>query len=119
MLTGTNTKVGLAEGIQGVCQVLAAFPAGLLADKSRRDKVLRLAAVVGQLAVVAILLALFSCEILGNDIGGQEPVKFVLICVGLGRLNQLSTDVLAFHVGCRIMGNIYGFISCTFGSIVC
>ena len=84
MLTGSNTQVGLAEGIQGVCQLLAAFPAGLLSDRFRRDRVLKSAAVIGQLAVLTIIVALFSGEILGQKDGGDYTMEFTLMCFGLG-----------------------------------
>ena len=88
VLTGTNTRVGIAEGIQGACQVIAAFPAGFLSDRFRRDRALKSAAVLGQLAFVAMLLALYSEEVLGKKIGGQKKVEFILMCVGLGRRKE-------------------------------
>lgn len=94
VLSGSNTKVGIAEGIQGACQVTAAFPAGWLADRYRRDRVLKYSAVLGQVAVVLILLALFSGDLLGLFSRDETEktqtrfdstlVEYVLLCIGLG-----------------------------------
>ena len=101
MLTGTNTRVGVAEGIQGTCQVLAAFPAGYLADRYRRDTVLKYAGYIGQLAAFVVLCALFSSHLLsawgtttmelelgpvedGRKEENRKKIEFVLLCIGLG-----------------------------------
>ena len=39
--------VGIATGLQGVLSVLVAFPAGIVADRTRRQMLLRIAAVLG------------------------------------------------------------------------
>lgn len=97
VLTGSNTMVGIAEGIQGTCQVIAAFPAGWLADTYNRDQVLQYASFIGQIAVVAIVLALFSDDLASlfstEQLEDKEELdldeqamkfQFVLLCVGLG-----------------------------------
>ena len=81
----SNTVVGLAQGLNGVLQLLVALPAGVAADKARRDTTLRFGALLG-LAAVAVLAAgvildaprfaiLFSAMgLLGAYKGGTSPV---------------------------------------------
>ena len=83
-LTGTNTKVGVAEGFQGACQLIAAFPAGYLADRFRRDKVLRYSSILGHFAIAAIFIALFWKETSHSE-SEENTTQFVLICIGLGK----------------------------------
>jgi len=37
----SNTLVGLIQGIQGLCIPLGSFPGGYIADRTRRDLVLK------------------------------------------------------------------------------
>ncbi|PRW58602.1 MFS general substrate transporter [Chlorella sorokiniana] len=50
LLTGSNTTVGLVQGLNGIAQLVAALPAGYLADRHRRDTLLRAGALVGAAA---------------------------------------------------------------------
>eukprot|EP00123_Amoebidium_parasiticum_P012836 comp21606_c0_seq1/m.30278 comp21606_c0_seq1/g.30278 ORF comp21606_c0_seq1/g.30278 comp21606_c0_seq1/m.30278 type:complete len:454 (-) comp21606_c0_seq1:584-1945(-) len=75
-LCGDNSHAGYAEGIQGFMQALAAIPAGFLADKIRRDTVLRGSSALGLVAIVLMLYALFW--------GGDSTHTFILMTVGLG-----------------------------------
>ena len=89
VLTGTNTKVGIAEGIQGTCQVLFAFPAGWLADRYRRDRVLKSSATIGMIAIISILFALYSSKILSFENDGERSeavvnLEYILLSIGLG-----------------------------------
>ena len=59
---GSNTAVGLAEGFQGVSQLIFAMIAGHAADKYGRAAPLRAGAVVGLVAVAAIWTGLFLVE---------------------------------------------------------
>lgn len=43
----SNTLVGVTQGIQGLCIPLGSFPGGYLADRTRRDIVLRAFGVIG------------------------------------------------------------------------
>lgn len=47
LLTGKNSTVGFIQGVNGVMQLLTAFPAGVIADRTRRDAVLRAGAAIG------------------------------------------------------------------------
>jgi hypothetical protein len=76
LTTGSKFKVGLAEGIQGIAQALAAIPAGIGADNSRRDRVLVWAGGVGILASGVSVGAL----LLGSD---DDTILFGSICVAL------------------------------------
>lgn len=58
LLSGNNRDVGFVQGVNGSMQLLVAFPAGWLADHMRRDRVLRIAAVLGAIAGCALLTAL-------------------------------------------------------------
>ena len=51
------TAVGYITAVMGLMQLLSSFPAGILADSYRRDTLLRLASVLGMIAVAATLLA--------------------------------------------------------------
>ena len=75
-LGGSNFKVGLAEGIQGAAQALAAIPAGVGADRSRRDRVLKFAAGLGTLAFAAMLASLL--------LGARMGSEYASVCVSLG-----------------------------------
>lgn len=58
-LTGSNSAVGVAEGAQGLAQLLMALVAGVLLVRDwRRDRVLQIASAVGLVAAVGLLLAL-------------------------------------------------------------
>eukprot|EP00124_Ichthyophonus_hoferi_P001171 Ihof_evm12s55 gene=Ihof_evmTU12s55 len=57
-LCGDNKHAGYAEGIQGTAQALAALPAGILADHSRRDVVLRWSALIGLIGVAVTMAGL-------------------------------------------------------------
>ncbi|KAJ1463574.1 major facilitator superfamily domain-containing protein [Pelagophyceae sp. CCMP2097] len=48
---GSNFKVGLAEGAQGISQAVVSVLAGYVVDRRRRDSVLRFAALLGNFAV--------------------------------------------------------------------
>lgn len=61
VLTQSNKSVGLVKGITGLFQFCFAIPSGFIADKFRRDDVLRAAGVVG-LVSCAISVAGFSFE---------------------------------------------------------
>jgi MFS family permease len=50
--------VGTITAVMGVAQLLASFPAGILADNHRRDSLLKIASCVGVLAILCTLLAL-------------------------------------------------------------
>lgn len=67
----SNTAVGLASSIEGISQLIFSAPAGYLTDHWRRDRVLRLASVVGLLS----LSFLFVSVLLEN---------YVLVCISLG-----------------------------------
>ena len=79
-ITRSNSEVGLAEGIQGVAQLIAAVFAGRFIDKWRRsDWMLQIGSCVGLLAVAALLFTLFSSD--SSFVGHQ---RFVLMSACLG-----------------------------------
>ena len=43
----SNTLVGVIQGLQGICIPLGSFPGGYIADRTRRDIVLRAFGVTG------------------------------------------------------------------------
>jgi len=53
----SNELLGVTAGISGLALTIFVFPAGVMADKFPRDKMLRIAAYVGIVAMVAIGLA--------------------------------------------------------------
>ncbi|KAL4125562.1 hypothetical protein PRIC2_009144 [Phytophthora ramorum] len=57
VLTASNVPVGFVKGIQGLAQLLCAFPAGYAADSTRRDRILALSGVLGVVASVLTALA--------------------------------------------------------------
>lgn len=57
LLTKKNSMVGFVQGINGIMQLLTSMPAGWLADKVRRDTVLRVGAGVGLTGGAALAYA--------------------------------------------------------------
>ena len=103
-LTGENSKVGLAEGFQGVSRVIFALPSGALADLKccGRSGMLRAAGAFGVVTIlvsVAIMLLPFVCvgappvaptndtsppaAIAHCEVLAAEPAQFALICFAL------------------------------------
>uniref|UniRef100_A0A061QN90 Mfs general substrate transporter n=2 Tax=Tetraselmis sp. GSL018 TaxID=582737 RepID=A0A061QN90_9CHLO len=63
LLTGGRTDVvGAIQGVNGLTQLLCALPAGWLADRLRRDHVLKIAAVFGTAAGAIMAWALFTSK---------------------------------------------------------
>ncbi|CAG9465855.1 unnamed protein product [Pedinophyceae sp. YPF-701] len=58
LLTDDTSTVGYIQGLSGLVQLVAAFPAGWLGDKWRRDRVLLLGFGLGVASLVAFFLAL-------------------------------------------------------------
>ena len=54
LLTGSNSVVGLVQGLSGVLQLVVALPAGWAADRYRRDAMLRVGSCVGACAGVLL-----------------------------------------------------------------
>jgi MFS family permease len=57
----SNTVLGWTSGVMGIAMTLTVFPAGYLADKFRRDIILKIAAVVG---TVCLLVLIFGQNLL-------------------------------------------------------
>jgi MFS family permease len=55
---GNPEAVGFVTAVMGLSQLLVSFPVGFLADRYRRDTMLKLASVVGMVAVMGTLLSL-------------------------------------------------------------
>ena len=78
ILTNSNFKVGLAEGLQGLTQAVVAIPAGIfLTDRIGRDRALRVAGTVGCLAVSSLILILLVTN------GWDESVRYWAFTGGL------------------------------------
>ncbi|GLE10952.1 hypothetical protein PINS_up023225 [Pythium insidiosum] len=59
---GSNGPVGVVKGVQGIAQLLCSYPAGYLADHTRRDRVLRYAGVLGLIAAALTCAAVLLCH---------------------------------------------------------
>lgn len=57
-LCGDNKHAGYAEGVQGTFQALASIPAGILADRYRRDTVLKYSGVIGIIGTILTIVGL-------------------------------------------------------------
>ena len=53
----SNELLGVTAGISGIAMTLIVFPAGVLADKFRRDKILKIGAFIGLIAMIIIGIA--------------------------------------------------------------
>lgn len=60
VLTNSNKPVGIVKGIQGIAQLVFSFPAGYFADRTRRDRILKLSAVLGIFTAVLTFVAVES-----------------------------------------------------------
>ena len=74
LVTGSNTKVGLIQGVQGVVNLATSFPAATLGDRVGKQFVLQVATFVGVLALVATLLTLLLVEKESGIIGPPCPL---------------------------------------------
>ena len=75
----SNMKVGLAEGIQGVVQVLFGLPLGVLSDRAGRRWPLRIASILGMLFIVSTAAVLFATPLAADH-------QFTLLCCCLALL---------------------------------
>ncbi|GLD97971.1 hypothetical protein PINS_up006668 [Pythium insidiosum] len=57
VLTNSNKPVGVVKGIQGISQLLFSFPAGYLADKTRRDTILKVSGAIGLFSTLLTFVA--------------------------------------------------------------
>jgi MFS family permease len=64
VLTNSNKPVGIVKGIQGIAQLVFSFPAGYFADHTRRDRILRLSAVLGIFAAVLTFIAVSTASMM-------------------------------------------------------
>jgi hypothetical protein len=76
---GSNTAVGLAEAIQGVSNVVTAVPAGIVADRCKRQTGLFLATCVGLIAVALASITLT----LNTDVPWLDDHRYAMLCVVL------------------------------------
>ncbi|KNC81356.1 hypothetical protein SARC_06316 [Sphaeroforma arctica JP610] len=76
-LCGDNKHAGYAEGIQGTAQALASIPASILADRYRRDIVLRWSGGIGALGIALTIVALLQ------PYGHNWYENFLMLCVGM------------------------------------
>lgn len=83
LVTGSNTKVGLIQGIQGVVNLATSFPAATLGDRVGKQFVLQVATFVGVLALVATLLTLLLVEKESGTEHGSILYPALLGCMSL------------------------------------
>ncbi|BDA40768.1 probableE424 Na(+), Li(+), K(+)/H(+) antiporter at N-terminal half [Coccomyxa sp. Obi] len=76
----SSQAVGLIEGLQGTCTALAGFPAGWVADRTRRDRVLKGSAVVNALAIVLTVYAVLVPQKDMSLLHIDTDNKFLLLC---------------------------------------
>lgn len=63
LITSSNPEaVGFITAVMGCSQLLASFPTGYLADKHRRDSMLKVASAVGIVAILVTLAAMFLMQ---------------------------------------------------------
>jgi len=62
----SNLKVGLAEGLQGMCQVLMAIPAGVSTDRFGRANVLKFSGAFSIFTTILLLAILFTSDSLNE-----------------------------------------------------
>eukprot|EP01012_Entosiphon_sulcatum_P066098 TRINITY_DN95172_c0_g1_i1.p1 TRINITY_DN95172_c0_g1~~TRINITY_DN95172_c0_g1_i1.p1 ORF type:complete len:451 (-),score=56.62 TRINITY_DN95172_c0_g1_i1:7-1260(-) len=81
---GSNTKVGLAEGLQGAAEALAAIPVGMIVDHHPhwRKFALNAGAVIGVLATAALVFSVFRED-------------YLLVCVALAVLGVWNAFTIA------------------------
>lgn len=73
LCSGSNSTVGYVQGITGIAQMVAALPAGWLADKYRRDYILKGAAALGTVAGATLAVTLLN----------KLPVAYLCVACGL------------------------------------
>jgi len=78
LMDQSNTLVGICEAIQGVANLLSAIPAGILADRWRRDRVLWIAIVLGLAGASGLFLLFFQSW------GLSKWTRYYLLCTALG-----------------------------------
>eukprot|EP00928_Gymnodinium_smaydae_P055449 TRINITY_DN38990_c0_g1_i1.p1 TRINITY_DN38990_c0_g1~~TRINITY_DN38990_c0_g1_i1.p1 ORF type:complete len:490 (+),score=100.30 TRINITY_DN38990_c0_g1_i1:91-1560(+) len=71
---GSNFAIGFSEGLQGITNMVTAFPAGWLADRYSRSSCIRLGGVLWVLSGVCMILAVINSD---------SPHAFVLLCMAL------------------------------------
>lgn len=74
VLTDSNTKVGLAEGAQGIAQCAFGLLAGWAADRFRRQTVCRVAAILGVVASLGLILAVAT-----DDVSARARFNYVTV----------------------------------------
>ncbi|GBG24664.1 Hypothetical Protein FCC1311_008822 [Hondaea fermentalgiana] len=80
---GKNTLVGIAEGLQGAVQAMAALPSGYMGDKYGRERVLRVASGVGVLTVCVFIVTL-AVGASYDNVPDSGVIEYVLMCIALG-----------------------------------
>ena len=73
---GSNARVGLAEGAQGIAQCACGLLAGWAADRFRRQTVCRVACVTGVVASLGLILAISLSDV-------SARARFDYVTVGL------------------------------------
>ena len=79
VLTGSNVAVGMTSGVQGICRLIAAFPAGYLADKCRRDGIIRISGAVGIVGTALLMSVLLEIHFQHESVLGYKA-----LCVAVG-----------------------------------
>ena len=90
LLRDDTKAVGVITGVMGLSQLLASIPTGILADKYRRDTLLKIGAVFGVAAIVAML-----CEIVVRP--GYPLLVVALVLWGAFSSTLCCTMVIDYY----------------------
>ncbi|DBB11009.1 TPA: hypothetical protein ACH3X3_006490 [Trebouxia sp. C0006] len=106
LCTGSNSTVGYVQGITGIAQMVAALPAGWMADKYRRDYILKGAAALGAIAGASLAITLLyklpvnvlfgACALLGTYTGfNNAPLEALFAdCIPRGKSSLYTTKAI-------------------------
>lgn len=118
LATGSNAAVGIAVGIQGICNLLTALPAAALADHYGRIIVVRIAAFIGCCGLATIVLGAWRSQywtvcaglgIFGAFMGGHAGSMEAIFGDALASTDsETRTAWYARKASLRVLGNTAG-----------
>jgi hypothetical protein len=110
-LCGDNKHAGYAEGVQGTFQALASIPAGILADRYRRDTVLKYSGVIGIVGTILTIVGLcqpadttwkvYTYRALDEQISLLRRVTGTMLCSS----DCMYLRMLLIHQHCVVYGS--------------
>jgi MFS family permease len=91
---GSNLKVGYVDGASGLTELLCAIPAGILADRGRRSRIIRVAAFISIAAAAMSVYVTYEAK----DGSGRNVYLYLgcLIGVGVGSGMEASASAALF-----------------------